>query len=119
MVAYFFDTYAILEVINGNPNYKKYLNSGIVVTQLNLIELYYILLKNFDSNIAEKYYFYFKPYLVFVEDLDIVNASKSKLRNKSLSYCDCLGYVISLRLNIPFLTGDKEFENLTNVEFVK
>lgn len=52
-----FDTYAILEIISGNENYKTHLNSKIVINN-------------------------------FISD-------------------------------IKFLTGDKEFQNLENVEFVK
>ena len=32
---------------------------------------------------------------------------------------DCIGYIMAKKLNIKFLTGDKEFENFLNVEFVK
>ncbi len=32
---------------------------------------------------------------------------------------DCIGYIFAKQLGIKFLTGDKEFENLDNVEFVK
>ena len=44
-----------------------------------------------------------------------------KLKNKKInfSYIDCLGYSISNRLGIIFLTGDEGFRNLPNVEFVK
>ena len=44
-----------------------------------------------------------------------------KIKNikRSLSYADCIGYIIALRYGIKFLTGDKEFETLENVEFVK
>ena len=32
---------------------------------------------------------------------------------------DCIGYILAKRLSIKFLTGDKEFEKLDDVEFVK
>lgn len=32
---------------------------------------------------------------------------------------DCVGYVVSQRLGMKFLTGDKEFRGLPNVEFVQ
>ena len=32
---------------------------------------------------------------------------------------DCIGYILAKNIGIKFLTGDKEFENLDNVEFVK
>jgi len=32
---------------------------------------------------------------------------------------DCVGYVLAIRNNLKFLTGDEKFENKKNVEFVK
>ena len=40
-------------------------------------------------------------------------------KKKDLSYTDCIGYIYAKRNNLKFLTGDKEFENMDNVEFVK
>jgi len=44
-----------------------------------------------------------------------------ELRKKKLdlSYADAIGYAVSLRLMLMFLTGDEAFKNLENVEFVK
>lgn len=119
MVAYFFDTYALFGIINGNKNYLPYTNCGIVLTKLNLIELYYGLIRDFDETIANKYFTYFRPYCIDIDNEDIKYLVKVKLNNKKLSYCDALGYTISLRLNIMFLTGDKEFESMDNVQYVK
>jgi hypothetical protein len=38
---------------------------------------------------------------------------------KKLSTIDCVGYAISRRLDLPFLTGDREFEKIRFVEFVR
>ena len=53
--------------------------------------------------------------------LTIKNAMKFRLANKKkkLSYADCIGYQLAKEHGLKFLTGDKEFENLPNVEFVK
>ena len=40
-------------------------------------------------------------------------------RKQDLSMTDCVGYVVAKRLGVKFLTGDKEFRNFQNVEFVK
>ena len=32
---------------------------------------------------------------------------------------DCIGYMTAKRLGVKFLTGDREFEGMDNVEFVK
>ena len=61
--------------------------------------------------------------IVKPRDEDYVNAAllrqEARRRGKNLSLIDCLGYVIARRLNIPFLTGDREFEDMDNVEYVK
>jgi len=38
---------------------------------------------------------------------------------KKLSTIDCVGYAVSRRQKIPFLTGDHEFEDIKDVEFVR
>jgi len=56
-------------------------------------------------------------------DEDYVEASalriELKKQGKNLSLIDALGYVLAKRLGIPFLTGDRDFENLDRVEYVK
>ncbi len=55
-------------------------------------------------------------------DKDIVeHAAKLKLINKkwNLSMTNCIGYITARRLGIKFLTGDRQFKNLPDVEFVK
>ena len=44
---------------------------------------------------------------------------KLKLKNKNLSYTDCIGYAYALRNSIKFLTGDRGFERMENVELVR
>ena len=41
------------------------------------------------------------------------------MKKRNVSMTDCIGYILSKQLGIKFLTGDKEFENFPNVEFVK
>lgn len=116
---YFFDTYAILEIINGTKSYETYIDSGVILTKLNLFELFYSLLK---LHTKEKAIYYLQQYSQFVVDFDehdIETAAEMKLKNKSLSMADCIGYIIALKNNARFLTGDKEFKDVKNVEFVK
>lgn len=44
-----------------------------------------------------------------------------ELRRKKLniSYADALGYFLSRKMGIKFLTGDPAFEKLKGVEFVR
>lgn len=119
---YFFDSYALFEIVLGNKNYNPYLDKiAIATTKLNLMELHYGLLKIYGKDIADRYYDYFSIYCIDFEDGVIKKANEFKLSLKSrkFSYIDALGYVIAKANNLKFLTGDIQFKDLDNVEFVK
>ena len=118
---YFFDTYAFIEILNGNPNYTKYKTTEIVTSKFNLIELYYIILLRFNKEKADEIYDQLLKYVIYVDDFTIKEAMVFRAKNKSkkLSYIDCIGYIIAKMNNLRFLTGDKQFEKIDNVEFVK
>ena len=44
---------------------------------------------------------------------------RKEKKKKNMSYTDCIGYVYAKKHGMKFLTGDKEFAHLENVEFVK
>ena len=118
---YFFDTYALFEIIEGSKDYAKYVNANLILSKLNLFELYYGLLKNLDEKTA---LLMLNKYSEFAIDFDksiIEHAAKFRLLHKKskLSMTDCIGYTLARSLGIRFLTGDKEFENMPEVEFVK
>ena len=46
------DTYALWEIIHGNPKFAFLLNDDFVLTDWTLIELYKTLLKSFDKNFS-------------------------------------------------------------------
>ena len=118
---YFFDSYALFEILKGNKNYEPYTQSNIILTKLNLFEIYYGLLRDLNEEIASTI---LEKYSEFAIDFDkdtIEHAAQLRLRHRKqdLSMTDCIGYVLAQKLGIKFLTGDKEFQNLENVEFVK
>ena len=121
MVTYFFDSYAVIEVIKGNPKYAKYSDEVIVITQFNLVEVYWVILNYFNEDMANSIYEKFKDCVVELSDNVIQEAIKFRKlnKNKSLSYADCIGYIYAMNNKLLFLTGDKEFKNLKNVEFVQ
>src|SRR3989338_6474554 len=53
---FFCDTYALIEIIKGNKNYNRYTDFILITSELNLMELYYSLLRDFGKSIAEKYF---------------------------------------------------------------
>lgn len=122
MTSYFFDSYAFFEIIKGNPNYDKYSKGvSLITTRLNLMELYYWLLRRSGKDKAEKYYQKFLPYCIEITNDVIKKACEFRLehKGKNLSYADCIGYIIALQKRIKFLTGDIGFERMENVEYVK
>lgn len=122
VASFFFDTYALFEIIEGNPNYERYSKGiSLITTKLNLMELHYGLLRTEGKEVADKYYNYYLKFTIDFSDEDIKRANELRLQMKKqdISYVDCLGYIIAKRCGAKFLTGDKEFEGMDNVEFVK
>jgi len=120
MNKYFLDTYAIVEIIRGNEKYRGFLKFELFTSIFNLYEMYYVLLRDFNDTMAKKYFFQFKRLVFQIKDEHVFLASQIKFDNKKqrLSYADCLGYSICLNEEMLFLTGDKEFKNFEQVEFV-
>ncbi len=42
---FYFDSYAIIEILAGNLSYQKYADKVCLLTKLNLFEVYYSLLR--------------------------------------------------------------------------
>ncbi len=119
---YFFDTYALFEIIVGNKNYNKYLTDiAIITSKLNLIELHYGLLLKYGKDEAEKWYQLFLKFVVPINDMTIFKANEFRAvhKKKKLSYIDCIGYMLAKNYKSKFLTGDMGFEGMDNVEYVK
>jgi len=118
---FFFDSYALFEIIKGNPNYRKYASCDMATSKLNIFELFHGFLRDKQEELAETAIERYYPYVVDFDDDVIREAARMKLvlNKRNVSMVDCIGYILSIKLGIKFLTGDKEFENLKNVEFVK
>ncbi|MBI3190395.1 PIN domain-containing protein [archaeon] len=118
----FFDTYAFFEIIKGNQNYRRFSKDiAIMTTKLNLMDLYYGILITKGEQDADKYYDKLTKFAVDIDNDIIKEAMKFRAKNKdrNLSYADCIGYIIALKNNIKFLTGDEQFKDLQDAEFVK
>ncbi len=118
---YFFDTYALVEIAEGSLSYEKYLESDAVTLKDNLAELYYFLLKKYDEETAG---FFLDKFSRIAAELPFqIIASAMVFRHKHaktrFSYIDSLGYAYSLENKRIFLTGDRAFEGMENVELVR
>ncbi len=116
---YFFDTYAMIELVDGNPAYARYAEARPAFTKLNLYEFYLYLLRTSGFEVANRFLTHNCDLaLDFGPDV-IKEAAQLKLRVKAMSMADTIGYVAAGKLGVRFLTGDKAFKDLPNVEFVK
>ena len=122
MTSYYLDTYALVELGKANPNYHRYLRGMKVITsKLNLMELaYYLRRESRDSEVGAMFS-RLSRYHIDASDAAFLNAAalKFKYRKRKLSYIDCLGYSIAKENGAKFLTGDEQFSDIDNVEFVK
>lgn len=120
---FFYDSYAVLAFTSGNQAYKDYFekNDG-VLTKLNLLEIFYRSLEQFDLKAASDILDTFSKYLFDFGLEDIAGSMKTRLELKhdgrNVSYADALGYFLSRKMGIKFLTGDKTFQGLGGVEYV-
>jgi uncharacterized protein len=117
---FLFDTYAIMEIIFGNPKFERYIDQNKIINTFIFAELCYILFRN-NYPSAEEYLDRYKKYIHSINPEIIKKAAKFRTKHKKqkVSMTDCIGYVHARELGIKFLTGDKEFENFDNVEFIK
>jgi hypothetical protein len=119
---YFWDSYAVIEFISGNPNYARFINEPVRITVFNLVEIYWMCINEYGEKIAREIYEKYKLCVVKVSDeilMEAIRFRKKVYKDKKISYADAIGYIYSINNNMFFLTGDKEFKDLKKVEFVQ
>ena len=118
---YFFDSYAIIDIIKKNPNFIPYMEEDIALSLFNLAEIYWSSLLDYEKEEADKIYSQFRENVVEIDDETLREAIQFRKEHKKqdLLYTDCIGYIYAKRNNLKFLTGDSKFEHLPFVEFVK
>lgn len=121
MERFFFDTYALIEIVKGNPKYETYRSAEVVITIFNLAEFHFAMLRDFSQLVADSLAEKYAPYVVDTS-LNIIkkaNVLKYEYRKRKFSAPDAIGYLTAQELGIPFLTGDEDFRDMSGVEFVK
>ena len=118
---YFFDSYALIELIKGNPNYFRYKEQAVNITLFNLVEVAYSVFLDYGKDKAQEVYKKFREYVQDVDEETLFYALelKTMFKKRHLSYADCIGYAFARKHSLRFLTGDKEFENMAFLEFVR
>lgn len=120
-VDYFFDSYALVEIVKGNPSFIGYANAPIFITLFNLVEVVNSVFLDYGEQKASETHERFKACVQEIDWKIIKEAIqlKQKYKKRNVSYADCIGYAFANQHGLRFLTGDKEFRDLPNVEFVK
>jgi len=115
----YLDTYALIEISKENASFSEYLNNSIIISDLTLVEFYGVLLREEGDLVADYWFRKFEGYSVQVSKEILIESVKFRHKNKTknFSFFDAVGYIFALNNKIPFVTGDKEFKNMINVEF--
>ncbi len=115
------DTYALMEIIEGNKKFLEYINSIFVITDITLAEFYGVLLRKKGEQTADYWFKKFERYSLAVNKNILIKAIKFRYehRKQDISFFDAVGYISSIENGFSFVTGDKEFEHILNVEFRK
>lgn len=117
----FLDTYAMVEIFEGNEKYLAYKSMESVTTRFNLFEFYYVVLSKYGKEKAELVFKTYKSIAKEVSDEVLKSAAQFKLKHKKkrFSFTDCIGYKYAESLGAKFLTGDYIFKEFPSVEFVQ
>lgn len=122
--SYYYDSYAIIEFLDKNQKYKRYFTEHRgILTILNLMEVSYSLQKHFGFKSTAENLEPLLPCIVtfHLTDIDVAMNLRLELEKKkklNISYVDALGYHLAKKHRVLFLTGDKNFKSLDNVEFI-
>ena len=118
---YFSDSYAIIALAEDSPSYTRFHTIQIITSILNVGEIYQITLKKYSKEKADNWFKDINFELLEITPEIIINAIYFRHINKkkNLSLTDAVGYTLSLKHNLKFLTGDKQFKELPNIEYVK
>ena len=119
-MTYFFDTSVLIEMIKGTPAFAELSEEEITTSILNLAELHYLLLRDFNKRTAD----YWRRKLedaAFPVDSNLCFAAmelRLKHRARKLSFIDCLSYCTSQEHGRVFLTKDTGFRGFKNVRMM-
>ena len=115
------DTYALVEIFEGNQKYLIYKSENLVTTRFNLFEFYYVVLSKYGKEKADIVFKNYKDIAKEVNDDVLKSAAEFKLEHKKkrFSFTDCIGYKHAEAIGAKFLTGDYVFKEMPNVEFVQ
>jgi uncharacterized protein len=115
------DTYALIEIHWQNPKFFHLINQQIVITDITMAEFYQWLYKEYDQLTADYWERKWEASCKSVSRNVLLRAVRFRQDNKKkcYSFFDCVGYIFAKENNMTFVTGDKEFKGLSQVEFIR
>jgi PIN domain nuclease of toxin-antitoxin system len=118
---FFFDSYALIELIKNNPTYEKFRDELIVTNALNIAETHYILMTIVGREKADAALQRLSVTLLALDKEIAIAAStfRHQQAKLKLSYANCIGYCLARKHHLLFLTGDDALKKFDSVEFVK
>lgn len=116
----YFDTYALFERLRGSEAYARFQAAPVVTHQMNVYELVTALLREQSETRARALVHGLAPNYLDAELDDLFAAAdfRAEQARKRVSHVDALGYVLARKHGLRFLTGDKAFKGMENVEYV-
>ena len=117
---YCLDTYALVEIAEGNPKFTFLIEEKVIIPGTTLAEFYWVLLKDKGKEDADVWYEKLLNLCVDVSVKTLIKAQSFRHdnRKKDVSFFDCVGYIFSKENNYIFVTGDKEFKNIEGVRHI-
>lgn len=115
------DTYALVEISNGNKSFEEYITKDFVINDLTLAEFYAVLLRVHGETRADYWFKRLEQYSFRASKEVLIEAVKFRYNHKKqrISFFDAVGYIFSVKNNMLFVTGNNEFEGMASVEFRK
>jgi len=117
---YCLDTYALIEIAGGNPNFSFLFKENFVIPSTTLAEFYWVLLKNKGEEDANYWSEKLLNSSIDVPIKILIKAQHFRYINRKndMSFFDCAGYIFAIENNYLFVTGDKEFKNIKGVKYI-
>ncbi len=115
------DTYALVEINNGNKRFAEMLNHDFIITDLTMAEFYAGLYRKYNQKTADYWHRRLSSFCKPVPRDILIKVIRFRVDDakKHISLFDSVGYIYALENNIKFVTADKELEKREGVMFVR
>jgi len=115
------DTCALVEIMYSNKKFADLLEEDFVIADLTFAEFCGVVFREHGREAADNWYKKLLPYVVKVPVENLVKAIifRNENKNKGFSVFDAVAYIFSIENNCKFVTGDKAFKGMKNVELRK